>query len=226
MNKKKNKECIKGWKAAGYNFNTKHPDLDEPPDGEQDALHFIAMCISHGDEECIKCIEKYLFNKKEKAKEEAEWNYYNSALEIIVAYMSDNEEVSKMVTDFMIKHKMGQRKIHFGSRGGVYYKRNGRKVYVTNRFGLDGFPSLPFTDDMSVSTASTINEENLNAARVVINEYLNGVNDLDQEIAILKYFSGENIDEHIINLRGIVTDASIMRVAANEILNSLYRSIQ
>lgn len=27
-------------------------------------------------------------------------------------------------------------KLHYGSRGGVYYKRKGRKVYI-NRFGLD-----------------------------------------------------------------------------------------
>ena len=30
-------------------------------------------------------------------------------------------------------------KLHFGSRGGVYYRKNGKKVYVTNKqgFGMD-----------------------------------------------------------------------------------------
>jgi len=28
-------------------------------------------------------------------------------------------------------------KLYFGSRGGLYYRKKGRKVYVTNRFGND-----------------------------------------------------------------------------------------
>ena len=43
-------------------------------------------------------------------------------------------------------------KLYFGSRGGVYYKRKGRKVYVTNRFGQDSdsdddIPLDPLTMD-------------------------------------------------------------------------------
>ncbi len=29
-------------------------------------------------------------------------------------------------------------RLYFGSRGGVYYRKNGRRVYVSNRFGVDG----------------------------------------------------------------------------------------
>ena len=40
-------------------------------------------------------------------------------------------------------------RLYFGSRGGVYYKRKGRKVYVTNRFGSSD-------DERRSSVASTI----------------------------------------------------------------------
>jgi len=33
-------------------------------------------------------------------------------------------------------------RLYFGSRGGVYYKRKGRKVYVTNSFGSNGLPEI------------------------------------------------------------------------------------
>lgn len=33
-------------------------------------------------------------------------------------------------------------RLYFGSRGGVYYKRKGRKVYVTNSFGNNKLPKI------------------------------------------------------------------------------------
>ncbi len=33
-------------------------------------------------------------------------------------------------------------RLYFGSRGGVYYKRKGRKVYVTNSFGSNELPKI------------------------------------------------------------------------------------
>ena len=77
-------------------------------------------------------------------------------------------------------------KLYFGSRGGVYYRKKGRKVYVTNRFGAvpiqRTFPSLLYdndyeTDDETVNEMDddeTVNEETLEIVKTNLNLTIRG----------------------------------------------------
>ena len=48
-------------------------------------------------------------------------------------------------------------KLYFGSRGGLYYRKKGRKVYVTNRFGSDSRRSSDASSDVS-NTSEFVND--------------------------------------------------------------------
>ena len=112
-------------------------------------------------------------------------------------------------------------KLYYGSRGGVYYKRKGRKVYI-NRFGMDYAPSSSDSEPSFVTPFSSSNSNFSDDDESDVDSLADALEGFNIEGGIILEHMQEqqNFDECIKKLIGELIESDMSKEEVQEKVNN------